>query len=125
MKYKLLKDLPWANKGQIVSVEDSPIGRLTAFTIYSEDNKMLGKLTMTSHQFYDWFEEVDERWKPERDQEYFFIDEAFEECMSDWQGDNIDKSRHRGMNLFKTAELAQRAAEQIKALLKEFHKNNP
>ena len=93
MKYKLKRPLPRASVG---TIWDMLLGGKEI--LMKEDNNDLQEL-FPSATFSDWFEEVDERWKPEELEVYYFC--------------------------FKTAEEAQRAAEQIKALLKEFHKNNP
>lgn len=125
MKWILKKDLPWASAGQIVSADSTSIGRFHAFSIYDEDNKKLGAVTMTDNQFYDWFEKVDERWKPEEYEVYYFVGTECDIGYLKWEKYVADEDRYKVGNCFKTKEAAQRAAEEIKALLKEFHKNNP
>lgn len=126
MKFKLLKDLPWASKGQVVYADETVVGGLCAFSFRDEDDKKLGVMTMTSNQFYDWFEEVDERWKPEEEETYYYLDTSGSVGDLYWFGDSNHLQRQYNFgNCFRTRELAERAAEQIKALLKEFHKNNP
>ena len=127
MKYKLKRALPWAEVGQLVSVDDTPLGRFHAFTIYNEDNEKLGAITMTDNQFYEWLERVDERWRPKHGDTYWLMD-TLNGGISSWtwrEGEQYPESMRGEGCVFRTRELAERAAEQIKALLKEFHKNNP
>lgn len=125
MKYRLKKDLPWANKGQIIYADETVVGGWTAWSIRDEDDKKLGVVTMNSRTFYEWFEEVDERWKPEPNETYYFMEAGGDVTETHNDGGRGDKNLISIGNCFRTRELAERAAEQIKALLKEFHKNNP
>ena len=125
MKFKLLKDLPWANKGQIVYADETVVGGWIAWSIRNEDDKKLGVVTMNDRTFYEWLEEVDERWKPIDDEKYFIVDIEGYVMKTKWEGYSMDYGRYKIGNCFKAEKEAQRAAEQIKALLKEFHKNNP
>jgi len=125
MKYRLKKDLPWANKGQIIYADEAVVGGWTAWSIRDEDDKKLGVVTMNSRTFYEWFEEVDERWKPKLDVMQCRINQQGEVLSFLWGNHFDDEKRYEFGNCFRTPELAKKASEQIKALLKEFHKNNP
>lgn len=119
MKYKLLKDLPWAKAGIILS---GFYDNQSTYSVYILNEGIFGFPEAT---FSDWFEEVDERWKPEDGERYFIVGSRGYVMESEWKGYTMDYARYDIGNCFKTEEQAERAAEQIKALLKEFHKNNP
>lgn len=122
MKWKLKRDLPWHKSGtewekfyKDVDGEYrmNPVGMRNA--TYS----------FPPATFSDWFEEVDERWKPRTGEEFFFAaEEGGTNCLK-WENYSIDEDLYKIGNCFKTKTEAEQAAEQIKALLKEFHKNNP
>jgi len=121
MKYKLKRPLPRAEVGTIWDV--LLYGKEI---LMKEDNNDLQEI-FPSATFSDWFEEVDERWKPEHGDTYWLMEGA-EDDISDWtwrDGEQYPEKMWDMGYVFRTRELAEQAAEQIKALLKEFHKNNP
>ena len=120
MKYKLLKDLPWVKAGTIC--ENTSNDDFGLRNMWVPDYGNIGIHVAT---FSDWFEEVDERWKPKLNSTYFYLNPENEVNVTTWDEYLIDSKRFRFGNCFKTQEKAKQAAEQIKALLKEFHKNNP
>lgn len=119
MKYKLLKDLPWAKAGTTCK------GFCDDFSTYYINIPNEGSFGFPEATFSDWFEEVDERWKPKQSEYYYFIAANSIECVKWCDMHQGDKALYEAGNCFRTRELAEQAAEQIKALLKEFHKNNP
>jgi len=123
MKYKLKRDLPWAKAGNLWKIHEE---RERDTTYMMEEPTGL-TLAFPSATFPDWFEEVDERWKPKPLETYWMVTTWTGDIAEHtWGEDDLsDKWLMHAMNVFRTEELAQRAAEQIKALLKEFHKNNP
>lgn len=130
MKYRLKKDLPWAKAG-----EDLPWakagevceGERPKDTYYWVNIKGL-QLHIRAQEFSDWFEEVDEQWKPRMGDTYYFFENYGTIVEDRWSCDCdemvVDEERWKLGNCFRTRELAERAAEEIKALLKEFHKKN-
>ena len=119
MKYKLKRPLPRASVG---TIWDMLLGGKEI--LMKEDNNDLQEL-FPSATFSDWFEEVDERWKPERRNDYWIVSNYFESSQMCWDNNLVDAHWHEIGNCFRTRKLAEKAAEQIKALLEEFHKNNP
>lgn len=119
MKYRLKKDLPWMKAGKIFQVYDSRSEKVIELLADGE------VFTYPRDTFLNWFEEVDKRWKPEDKEKYLYLNTALSPVGAAWLNDSSDETWHSIGNCFRTRELAERAAEQIKTLLKEFHKNNP
>ena len=115
MKYKLLKDLPWAQVGTIYLE-----GIAHYYMESGGANGLLAKHDV--EPFTDWFEPIDERWKPEQGDRYYYV--YSEGVYTDRYG--IDKNRDREKweagNCFKTAEQAEEAAKLIKQALLDLHK---
>lgn len=123
MKYRLKKDLPWAEAGTICEVVAQE--RCLNGSYLMKDTVLQNEFTAPYATFSDWFEEVDERWKPTFRDQYWFAATYGGADFDYFNGEDISKGRYENFNMFPTKELAEQAAEQVKALLKEFHKNNP
>jgi hypothetical protein len=131
MKYKLKRDLPFAKAGDLVEAWEDVVAAV--LDNGSSTVKTVGKKIRLNNLWCDvplecwgdWFEEVDERWKPKQSEYYYFIAANNIECVKWCDMHQGDKALYEAGNCFRTRELAEQAAEQIKALLKEFHKNNP
>lgn len=133
MKYRLKKDLPWAKAGTIVESDKGKSAHnvIISYSCTAKWGRDAGKKVW--HAWYpymyeswsDWFEEVDERWKPEKDCIYYTVGKDGALSYDRWDNYPLNEERYNFGNCFRTRELAERAAEEIKALLKEFHKNNP
>lgn len=64
-----------------------------------------------------------ERWKPEDNQEYYFVSNMLEVIENNYVEDcEVDRLRYKNGNCFKTQSEAQAAAEKVKALLLSLHK---
>ena len=76
MQYRLKKDLPWASRSDVVWVEDVTKG-IDGFITWKVGNNVgtLGFITMSTVEFYNWFEKVDERWKPELNEKFFLVED--------------------------------------------------
>jgi len=122
MKYKLLKELPFKKPGELATKYVHNLGEHITPMLFSKDNETE---LFPSATFSDWFEEVDERWKPEMGTTYFYVSAAGYVFTDRWYAMPYELEIYKHGNRFRTRELAEKAAEQIKALLKEFHKNNP
>lgn len=114
-RYKLLKDLPTFNAGEIFYL--SEVGNL----IRESDNVPAYSWTTLDNFpniLTDWFEEVNEskRWKPETDQKYYFIRTSGYVYDSIWTDDSIDNGRFEIGNCFQTEEEAEKVTEYLKAL---------
>jgi len=122
MKCKLKREMPFRKVGEIATVyaENSDF-----INVQFENNDQRGWQSdcFPKATFSDWFEKIDERWKPEDGQSYYSINVYLEPL------EYIRDARYDGPctspNCFRTEASARMAAEEIKALLKEFHKNNP
>lgn len=102
-KYKLLKDLPYAEAG-------TEWGKDTWESLENLDPERLP----------DWFEEVDDRWEPELGDRYYYIDEVGSICGGkSYEGWFSDRARLTFGNCFPTREKAGEARDRIKELLKE------
>ncbi len=64
-----------------------------------------------------------ERWKPETNEMYWFIPKDGEVIPFCWCADKIDMECFNFGNCFRTEEEAEAAAEKVKALLLDLHKN--
>ena len=66
----------------------------------------------------DWFEEVNEstRWKPEMDNEYYYVGNCGNVYNDDWISCDVDCGRFEIGNCFQTKEEARRVVEYLKAL---------
>lgn len=119
-RYKLKKDLPTFNAGEIFYLSDT--GNLfdrnflhakSSDIVYSfkEIEKFPNILT-------DWFEEVKEptRWKPKMHQVYRYINTDSSVSGSTWTNDYFDNGRFEIGNCIKTEEEAERVKEYLKAL---------
>lgn len=132
MKYKLLKDLPFAKAGEMVEVTSVGYavvdeGGLRVTEVESKKVE-LGKYECSlpkDANVSEWLEEVDERWKPGMFKTYFYFDSVGDVHVTDWANCSVDEARYKSGNCFRTREKAQRAAEEVKKTLQEFHKNNP
>lgn len=117
-RYKLLKDTPTIKAGTIFekvvrgvdgikgSAVVVPIGANTDFqwTIKDIDN------------FDEWFEEIEEltdsiRWKPKKDDEYFWMNSYGETQPDVWDGDSIDSMRLALGMVYRTEEECEEARE--------------
>lgn len=64
-----------------------------------------------------------ERWKPETNEMYWFIPKDGEVIPFCWCDDEIDRTCFNFGNCFRTEEEAEAAAEKVKDLLLDLHKN--
>lgn len=66
----------------------------------------------------DWFEEINEsnRWKPEMDNEYYYVGNCGNVYNDDWISCDVDRGRFEIGNCFQTEEEAERVKEYLKAL---------
>ncbi len=107
-KYKLKKDLPYAKAGDVFEV--NRIGNVSV----PDDN---GFSVYTPKELPDFFEEVDGRWKPEVDEEYWFLTPSGDVDVYLWRNDKIDHGFYKFGNCFKTEKQAKAAAKGVKEYL--------
>ena len=97
-KYRLLKDLPGVKAGLIIREGDN-----LAYVLDIENR--------------DWFEEIKERWEPRIGAGHFYID-----CRLNVThiGNSITEDIGN-LNCFRTKELAEAAAKEVRAALDKYH----
>lgn len=116
-RYKLKKDTPAFKAGTECYIEEA--GNMVpcrgiSYTIVHKD-----QLEKNPNILTDWFEEIKEstRWKPERDEAYYFISNDGKAMDDMWFYDSgVDNNRFKIGNIFKTEEEAERAVKYLKAL---------
>lgn len=119
MKYKLLKDLPWAKVGDKFYEEADghwyPVGKEI------NDRFALSYLYIDDHE---WFEPVDERYKPDEEDTYWFVDsngyvknDGYRPRLS-----AIHEARYKCGNCFRTEEQAEESARRKKESDLNYHK---
>lgn len=113
-KYRLLKDLPTFKAGEIFFISD-------AGNLFRESDNMPAYSWSTIDKFpnilTEWFEEIKEstRWKPEMNQDYYFIDSDGSVFCNRWDDCIIDHGRFEIGNILQTEEEAEKAVEKLKA----------
>ena len=115
-RYKLLKDTPAFKAGTECYIEEA--GNMVpcrgiSYTIVHKD-----QLEKNPNILTDWFEEIEEptRWKPERNQAYYYVCGDGPVSEDVWYGDLcVDDDRFEIGNCFQTKEEAEKAVEKLKA----------
>ena len=121
--YKLKKDLPTFKAGEKFRLED---GSLYYYKSDNNEDAGLIKLWLTTihntldkfpNILKDWFEEIEEEWKPwkpEKNEWYYYFSVS---GLGDekWIGDKIDEGRYAIGDCFKTEEESEKAFEWLKA----------
>lgn len=126
MKYKLLKDLPYAKAGEVferviykskdglsdcdylkISKREKDSKNETIFTVYY--NHFLGN-------FDEWFEEIEEptdsiHWKPKYDDWYFYISDHGSVCSDIWNDNYTDNKRLAFGFVYRTEEECKAALD--------------
>ena len=114
-RYKLLKNLPTFNKGDIFRlIENGSLER--------ESDRTIAYMASTLDKFNlldsEWFEEIPEeykRWRAERGETYYYISDDREVYDDTEEYHSLDGGRCLIGNYFKTREEAQKAVEWLKA----------
>lgn len=105
MKYKVLKAWQGVEVGEVVDLETGLLGKLP----------LLVELMVAA----GFIEEVDERWKPKKGDEYFYVDKDGQVGEYHWVGFWFDNILFDFGNCFRTREEAEAAAERVKEALKK------
>lgn len=115
-KYKLVKNLPTFNAGDVFYLSD-------AGNLIRESDNVPAYSWSTIDKFpnilTDWFEEIKEptRWKPEISHDYYYISGDGHVYDNSWDDSQfVDRGRFEIGNCFKTEEESERVAEYLKAL---------
>lgn len=116
MKYKLLKDLPWAKAGTEKEAHNDG-------DIYFKDEEGLASVLVNPRKYPEWLEPVIERWKPEPEEKYFYFYNQEEIGICSFNNDPLDKERFKLGNCFQTKEQAEKASELVHKTLMEYHKS--
>jgi len=103
-KYRIKIDSPFGRKGETFTGE---------LICKKEDKSILAK------DYPDLFEEIPDRWVPEKDECYYFIEEKEEVIASSWDDHLYHKIRLKKNNVFKTRQKAQAVLDKILKLLEE------
>ena len=115
-RYKLKRDLPTFNVGEIFYLSDA--GNL----FRESDNVPAYGWTMINkfpNILTDWFEEIKEstRWKPEMGHDYYYISGDGHVYDNSWDDSQfVDRGRFEIGNCFQTEEEAEKVSEYLKAL---------
>ena len=126
MKYKLLEDLPWASAGTIYAVDDNNKG-----DSYYPSDWWHPTIRCRSDQFavapeyiadVTWFEPIDERWKPEDKDDYWYIGDCGHIYCAVWNNTGVDDVRYLRGDCFLKPQQATEAAKRTKQTLLDYHK---
>lgn len=110
MKYKMIKEFPLHKGGDVFEADD--IGGIDIGSVYYDDEDVEQLLKD------GWIEEVDERWRPERNNAYHYVNsygKVEADVWFDFSG--LDGNRWKFGNCFKTKEEAEEARDAIAELL--------
>lgn len=115
MKYRLKKDLPDLEAGEIFDDTDS-FGHESS-SMFDSGGVYHFEKDDIKH-FDEWFEEVGQQgWKkPEFDNLYYYIDDAGDIRPKFWGDGLVDKTRWSLGNCFKTEKAAERYKEYLEAI---------
>lgn len=114
-RYKLKRDTPAFKAGTECYIEEAgnmvPCRGISYVIVHKK------QLKQNPNILDDWFEEIKEsnRWKPDENQKYYFLDSNGLVYDSIWADDSIDHSRFEIGNCFQTKEEAEKAVERLKA----------
>lgn len=126
MKYKLLKDLPFAKAGEVFErVTYKSKDGLSDYDYFKtskreKDGEDEVLFTIDYNYFLDnfdeWFEKIKEptdniHWKPKKDDEYFWMNSYGETQPDVWDGDSIDSMRLAMGMVYCTEEECEKAKE--------------
>lgn len=114
MKYRLKKDLPDLEAGEMFDATDS-FGHETSSMFDSTGVYRFEKDNIK--HFDEWFEEVESGWwKPKLHDDYYFLSNAGEAIAEPWLGSRVDEFRYLTGNCFKTWEAAERCRDYLRAV---------
>lgn len=115
MKYRLKKDLPDLEAGEIFDDTDD-FGRENSSMFDSRGTYRFDKDDIK--HFDEWFEEVQESgwWKPTVGEEYYRVGPNGTVTRTTWQGDSLDDDCQAIGNVFKTWRAAVQFACYLKAV---------
>nr|WP_325300850.1 hypothetical protein [uncultured Dysosmobacter sp.] len=122
-QYKLLKDLPAAKAGTVVTQYDRALHLADNTTLLTSE--IVTKLQM-DNEFDDWFGEVDEgkAWKPKHGKKYWYLmKDGSIGCDYYMDGIQSDEGRIKIGNYFRTEEDAREALKKLKALHRLLHED--
>lgn len=126
MKYKLLKDLPFAKAGEVFErVTYKSKDGLSDYDYFKtskreKDGEDEVLFTIDYNYFLDnfdeWFEKIEEptdsiHWTPKKDDEYFWMNSYGETQPDVWDGDSIDSMRLALGMVYCTEEECEKAKE--------------
>lgn len=128
-KYIWAKDTPFAKKGdELQIISQYPITSDTAYVFgiireFGDSLQLDNSKTTSIKALIDtgWIEEVSTRWKPDNQEDYYYVNDYVRVVKTCWNNFYCDENRFQSNNLFKTREEAEAAAEKVKALLLSLH----
>ena len=115
-RYKLKKDTPAFKAGTECYIEEA--GHMVPCRGISYTIVHKYQLEKNPNILAEWFEEIKEstRWKPEINQEYYWLDSCGSVYSDAWADDYFDNGRFEIGNCFQTKEEAEKVVEYLKAL---------
>lgn len=117
--YMLLRDFPWAEAGTIYEEE--------ADGYWYPADKGLADYKKIPHSYIhdtDWFKPIEERYKPEEEDSYWFVTSwgfVKEVCCQPEEG-AYHEARYEMGNCFRTEEQTKEALKRIEQVFLDFHK---
>ena len=125
MKYKLLKDLPFAKAGEVFEMENykSKDGLLDydylkiAKQVKDGENKTMSTIDCDYFldSFDEWFEKIEPtdsvHWKPKYDDWYFYISDHGSVCSDIWNDNYTDNKRLAFGFVYRTEEECEEACD--------------
>lgn len=115
MKYRLKKDLPDLEAGEMFDATDS-FGHETSSMFDSTGVYRFEKDNIK--HFDEWFEEMESGWwKPRKNEEYYYLNILGAVCFDPWTNGALDKFRYSIGECFKTNDAAKRYKEYLKAII--------
>ena len=115
-RYKLKKDTPAFKAGTECYIGEA--GNMVPCRGISYTIVHKYQLEKNPNILAEWFEEIKEstRWKPEINQEYYWLDSCGSVYSDAWADDYFDNGRFEIGNCFQTKEEAEKVVEYLKAL---------
>ncbi|HJP81418.1 MAG TPA: hypothetical protein VJ841_03440 [Candidatus Saccharimonadales bacterium] len=123
-KYRLLRDLPFMNKGEIFDDAEAPV--LTISGVHFDEKSPNIQRTETASLYSnlpDWFEKIEEH-NEGRLKDYFRINSQMQIVSAPDNGSPKSDRMFEVGNYFKTTELAEAARDQILIFLDMYREHN-
>lgn len=112
-KYKLKKDLFGVEVGTVFDETESENGYHCVKVYVTSD--FSAEFRTGTALFDVWFEKIDEDYKPEKDEKYYYANGCAQIRVTSWRDNWRDDARYEIGNTFETEEETKEAIEWLKA----------